>query len=74
MSLVSTVRTELAARKGDWPAMCKELDISYWWLIKFAQGRIDNPGVLKLEKLQAHFEANPRKETTAAPATATDVA
>ena len=77
MSLVATVRTELLARKGDWPAICTQTQLSYWWLTKFAQGRIDNPGVLKLEKLQEHFEAHPRPEegelevsTTSAPAAA----
>ncbi len=60
MSLVSTVRTELVARKGDWPTICGQTGLSYWWVTKFAQGRIDNPGVLKLERLQEHFESNPR--------------
>lgn len=61
LSLAITVRTELVARKGDWPAICEKTGLSYWWLIKFAQGRIGNPGVLKLEMLQTHFDANPRQ-------------
>lgn len=60
MSLINTTRSELMARKGDWPEICQRTGLSYWWLIKFAQGRIDDPGVLKLEKLQEHFDANPR--------------
>ena len=63
MSLVMTVRTELLARKGDWPEMCRQTGISYWWLTKFAQGRIDNPGVVKLERLVEHFAAHPRTES-----------
>ncbi|PVX77194.1 hypothetical protein [Paraburkholderia unamae] len=66
MSLVLSVRAELNARKGEWPAICKRTGLSYWWLIKYAQGRIDNPGVLKLEKLMEHFESNPREHTEAA--------
>jgi hypothetical protein len=58
MSLVTVVKTELLARKGEWPRISRETGISYWWLIKFAQGRIPNPGVLVLEKLQKHFNAN----------------
>lgn len=61
MSLVTTVRTELVARKGDWPAICRQTGLSYWWVTKFAQGRIDNPGVLKLERLTDHFESHPRE-------------
>lgn len=60
MSLVATVRDELAARKGEWPAVCRQTNLSYWWVTKFAQGRIANPGVRQLEALQAHFAANPR--------------
>ncbi|QTD88901.1 hypothetical protein [Burkholderia anthina] len=55
MSLVTLIRTELLARKGDWPRISQETDISYWWLTKFAQGRIENPGVRVLEKLQQYF-------------------
>lgn len=62
MSLVTLVKNELLARKGEWPRISRETDISYWWLTKFAQGRIDNPGVLALEKLQTYFEAERRKE------------
>ncbi len=60
MSLVAAVRDELVARKGSWPDVCRQTKLSYWWVTKFAQGRIENPGVLKLEVLQAHFASNPR--------------
>lgn len=69
MSLVMTVRTELLARKGDWPEMCRQTGISYWWLTKFAQGRIDNPGVVKLERLVEHFAAHPLPAADAHPRT-----
>lgn len=62
MSLVTSIRNELAVRKGYWPSICRSTNISYWWLTKFAQGRINNPGVLKLEKLEEHFKANPLQE------------
>lgn len=62
MSLVTTIRNELVARKGDWPTVCRQTKLSYWWVTKFAQGRIENPGVRKLETLQAHFQAFPRDD------------
>jgi hypothetical protein len=67
MSLVQTVRTEIQARKGDWPKICTDLDISYWWLTKFAQGRIENPGVRHLEALQKYFAETPNQRISDAP-------
>lgn len=63
MSLVTTTRDELLARKGDWPAISRQTSLSYWWLIKFAQGRIANPGVSHIEALQSHFAKHPRNPT-----------
>jgi hypothetical protein len=63
MSLVTTIRSELVARKGEWPTVCRQTNLSYWWLTKFAQGRIENPGIRKLETLQAHFDAHPRLQS-----------
>jgi hypothetical protein len=68
MSLITSTRSELMARKGDWPEICQLTGLSYWWLIKFAQGRIEEPGVSKLEKLMEHFEANPRASKKTEPA------
>lgn len=65
MSLITSVRTELAARKGDWPDICKHTGVSYSWLTKFAQGRNDNPGVKTLEKLQVYFKKSPRSKVPA---------
>ena len=60
MSLVTTIRTELLARKGSWPFICRETGISYWWLTKFAQGRVENPRIRVLEKLEKYFAATAR--------------
>lgn len=59
MSTVTAIRSDLAARKGEWPAICRETGLSYWWLTKFAQGRIKEPGLTKIERLQAYIAANP---------------
>lgn len=71
MTFADTIREELQARKGDWPKICSETGISYWWLTKFAQGRIDNPGVKHLESLRTYFSEAPRLEL-ATPAGAGD--
>lgn len=65
MSLVTTVRTELLARKGDWPFICRQAGVSYWWAIKFAQGQIKSPGAKNLEILQKYFETHPRAAAAA---------
>lgn len=62
LSFSAAARAELNARKGDWPAICRELDLSYWWVTKFAQGRIPEAGVTKVEKLHDYFAAHPRTE------------
>ena len=58
MDTLTQVRTDLHARKGDWPAICLATGLSYWWLIKFAQGRIREPGLTKVERLQNYLAAN----------------
>lgn len=58
--LLDSVLTELRARRGDWPALCRETGLSYWWLIKFGQGRINEPGILKVQRLSDYFAVNPR--------------
>lgn len=62
MTFADTIRDELQARKGDWPKICADTGISYWWMTKFAQGRIENPGVRHLESLRAYFAATPAAE------------
>jgi len=57
--LINEARAALDARRGEWPAMCAETGLSYWWVTKFAQGRIAEPGVSKIERLQAYFEKHP---------------
>lgn len=74
MSLITTVRTELIARKGEWPGICAKTGLSYWWLTKVAQGRIRSPGVVKLEALQAHFSVTPRPSTPSSEASASESA
>lgn len=53
MDTVQLLRAELRHRRGRWREICASTGLSYWWLIKFAQGRIGEPGLSKVELLQA---------------------
>lgn len=57
MSTIDSVRARLAAQKGDWPQICREAQLTYWWLTKFAQGRIAEPGHAKIERLTQWLDA-----------------
>jgi len=57
MSTLTALRTALHSHKGDWPAICSATGLSYWWLTKFAQGRIRDPGLSKVERLQVYLAA-----------------
>jgi hypothetical protein len=56
---ITRIREALQSRRGDWPTICGRTGLSYWWLTKFAQGRIAEPGLSKIERLQADLAANP---------------
>jgi len=59
MSLISSVRSELLSRKGEWPRIATATSNSYSWLCKFAQGRMTNPGVRRLEAIDKYLRENP---------------
>ena len=56
MSMITTVRSQLLARKGSWPAICDRAGVSYSWLTKYAQGKITNPGSRQLEAVARCLE------------------
>ena len=51
MNLLETVIKALNERKGNWPVVAQENDVSYSWLTKLAQGKIPNPGIQTIERL-----------------------
>lgn len=59
MDTITGLRQDLGRRKGDWPSMCKTTGLSYGWVTKFAQGKIAEPGLRKVEALQRYIAANP---------------
>lgn len=60
--LLDQVLRELNACRGEWPRLCRELGLSYWWITKLAQGHIHDPGVRKIQRLHDYFVANEPKE------------
>lgn len=59
MDTIADLREQLAKRRGEWRQLCAEAELSYWWLTKFAQGRIAEPGLGKIERLQRFIQSNP---------------
>lgn len=74
MDTIALAKHELDLRRGDWPAICEGADLSYWWLTKFAQGRIQEPGLRKIERLQKYFREHPRAEQRIVVSEATAIA
>lgn len=58
---IHRLRDELGRRRGTWREVCEGADLNYWWLIKFAQGRIKNPGYEKIQRLDQFLsqQSNP---------------
>lgn len=63
--ILTTTLSDLAARRGQWPAICRATGLDYDWMTKLAQGRIGDPGVRKIQRLADYFAA---ERATAAPA------
>lgn len=68
--ILTPTLAELAARRGQWAAICRTTGLDYDWLTKLAQGRIADPGVRKIERLATHFAQFPRTVTASARAKA----
>lgn len=66
MDTVTRLRNDLRARIGEWPTIGRRTGLSYWWLTKFGQGLIKNPGYGKVETLQAYFDKYPAENDAAA--------
>lgn len=61
--LLTPTLAELHARKGRWPDICAATGLDYDWLTKLAQGRIEDPGVRKIQRLAHYFLTTPRAPT-----------
>ena len=49
--LPDLVRAQLLERRGEWPNIAKQADVSHSWISKFANKRIPNPGYATLARL-----------------------
>ena len=56
MSLTSQALRRLQAAKGSWRSIASATNVSYSWLCKFAEGRILNPSVQRIERILWYFE------------------
>jgi hypothetical protein len=59
-SMFEYVLQQLQKCKGQWPTVAQETEISKRTLEKIAAGEIVDPGVLKIERLNAYFRAQER--------------
>lgn len=55
--MLEDVRAALYRRQGTWPQICRDLDLSYSWVCKMAQGKIADPGVGRIERLHRYLTA-----------------
>lgn len=44
----------LETRRGSWAAVASDSGVGYQWLNKFMQGKFDDPGVSKIEKILSY--------------------
>jgi transcriptional regulator with XRE-family HTH domain len=68
-TLLDSVLAGLQAHKGKWPDLAREAGVDYSWLTKLAQGRINDPGIQKIQRLadaMGHERAGPAPSDTAA--------
>ena len=50
--LPDLVRAQLLERRGEWPKIAKQADVSHSWISKFVNKRIPNPGYATLARLR----------------------
>lgn len=55
------VREQLTLRRGEWKTIAAEAGVSYSWLSKFVNRKIDNPGYETLRGLHAYLGPAKRK-------------
>lgn len=55
-SLLPLTRQRLKARLGQYPVIVRETGLTYSWLQKFANGRINNPTINSLDRLIQYLD------------------
>jgi hypothetical protein len=46
----------LDEHRGEWPTVCREAGVGYWWVLKFMGRKIADPGYDKITRLQQYIE------------------
>lgn len=54
MSTIEVIRKWLSTQVGRLPDLAQESGVNYWWLLKFKDGAIKNPGFDKIHALQKY--------------------
>lgn len=70
LDLDDLVRRMLAERRGDWPRIAREADVSHSWISQFVRQKIDNPGYATLRRLYIQMTSARAKRARGAPAEA----
>ena len=65
MTLHEQTLALLEKDRGSWPETAKALELDYNWLQKFAQRKIADPGVNKVERLHAYLSEKHKPKTAA---------
>lgn len=45
------------SQKGNWPELCRQLQLGYEWMGKFSRGFIKSPSADKVDAILAYKEA-----------------
>ena len=56
-TMLNRTKTLLQQHKGHWRSICTATGLDYEWLNKLARGKINDPGVNKIQKLHDHLAA-----------------
>ena len=57
MDSIETARRQVNKQKGRYAEIAKAVGVSVKWVNKFAQGKLEEPGARKFEKLQQWLSA-----------------
>lgn len=60
-NLYQNSRDILARHKGIWPEVARECGVSYSWISKFVNGKIEDAGAKRLERICAFLHTKERK-------------
>ena len=58
-TLLTSVLASLQARKGQWRQIANATGLDYSWLTKLGQGKINDPGVRKIQILSDYMGKGP---------------